>query len=76
MGGAAILATFVGGTILDEIVESGQYLRAGIRTFRNQREFRVSGKLLDWLTGNKGAGNKGTHWTSTKLLKWIKELLR
>lgn len=69
--GAAILTTFVGGKLLDGAVKSGQYLRAGMRTYRNQREFRVSGKRLDWKTVEVG-----THWTSAKLMKAIKDLMK
>lgn len=69
--GAAILATFVGGKLLDEVIESGQYLRGGMRTYRNSREYRMSGKLVDWLSG----GEK-THWTSAKVVKWFKDLIK
>ena len=52
-----------------EVLGLNQYLRAGMRTFRGEREFRVAGKVIDWL-----AREKGTHWTSTKVVDAIKSL--
>ena len=48
-----------------------QYLRAGMRTFQNERQLRISGKILDAITGEKE-----THWTSTKVIKAISEWLK
>ncbi len=54
-----------------EALGLNQYLRAGMRMYQNQREFRVAGSLLD-----RATGQPGTHWTSTKVLNALKELFR
>jgi hypothetical protein len=54
-----------------EALELNQYLRAGMRTYRGEREFRISGKFLDWVTGKEGA-----HWTSAKVLAAIMKLIK
>ena len=53
-----------------EALGLNQYLRAGMRTFRGQREFRVAGKLVDLLREERA------HLTSTKVLKAIKTLIK
>jgi RHS repeat-associated protein len=54
-----------------EALGLNQYVRAGMRTYRGQREFRVAGKFVDWL-----ADEERTHWTSTKVLNVIKSLTK
>jgi RHS repeat-associated protein len=68
----ALAATTVGMVAgAGEALGLNQYLRAGMRTFRGQREFRISGRILDWLTRKEG-----THWTSAKVLEAIKNLIK
>lgn len=45
-GGAAILATFVGGKLLDGAVKSAQYLRIGVGRHDGHLWFRAAGKLI------------------------------
>ncbi len=66
---AAATLAVVGVGVVAEAGESlglNQYLRAGMRFYRGEREFRIAGKLLDAITGEEG-----THWTSTKLFEAI-----
>jgi len=72
--GAAITLAVVGGAAVagaGEALGLNQYLRAGMRMYRGQREFRVSGSLLD-----RATGQSGTHWTSTKVLNALKDLFK
>lgn len=75
--GCEVAAVALGGEAIGMVAGAGealglnQYLRAGMRTFRGEREFRIAGKALDWITGKEG-----THWTSTKVLNAIKDLMK
>jgi hypothetical protein len=70
-------AVALGGVAVGMVAGAGealglnQYLRAGMRTYQGQREFRVAGKVVDWV-----AGEERVHWTSTKVLNAIKSLMK